>query len=281
MSVSVREAGSYLYRRRDHVLRAPASNEKLLLSMALYDRFGPDFRMPTRAMASAVENGVIPGDLWIVGAGDPSVDRVRVRRLARAVLEAGVRRIQGSVLGSTRYFGRDWWAPGWKRDFPREEVALPTALTFIGNQFRGRHISNPERLAAVNLTRALRKLGVRVVGKPGSGRSPSGLVEVARVESPPLAHLVKVMDVYSSNFYAEVLGKRLGAARHVVPGTISKGATATAAWAGAHDVPVIARDGSGLSYRNRSTASGLARLLGRAERLPWGLDLWRSLPAPG
>jgi D-alanyl-D-alanine carboxypeptidase/D-alanyl-D-alanine-endopeptidase (penicillin-binding protein 4) len=180
-----------------------------------------------------------------------------------------------------RYFSRDWWAPGWKADFPREDVALPTALTFRGNQHRGRHISDPERRAAVTLTRALRRLGVRVDGKPGAGRSPSGLAEVARVDSPTLAHLIRAMNVYSSNFYAEVLGKRLGVARHGIPGTILKGARATAAWAGARGVPVTAHDGSGLSYRNLATASGLARLLGLAEIETWGVHLRLSLPAPG
>jgi D-alanyl-D-alanine carboxypeptidase len=281
MSVSVREAGAYLYRRRDRVRRVPASNEKLLLSMALFDRFGPEFQMSTRAMARDLKHGVIPGDLWIVGGGDPSVNKVRVGRLARRLVDAGVRRIRGSVLGSKKYFSRDWWAPGWKRDFPRYEVALPTALTFRGNQVRGKHVSDPERRAAVTLTRALRRLGVRVDGKAGSGRSPSGLVELARVASPRLADLLRVMDVYSSNFYAEILGKRLGVAGHRVPGTIAKGSATTAAWAKAHGVPVTAYDGSGLSYWNRVTASGVARLLGVAEAQSWGLDLRRSLPAPG
>jgi D-alanyl-D-alanine carboxypeptidase/D-alanyl-D-alanine-endopeptidase (penicillin-binding protein 4) len=196
-------------------------------------------------------------------------------------VDAGVRRIRGSILGSKKYFARDWWAPGWKRDFPRNEVALPTALTFVGNQVRGRHVTDPERRAAATLTRTLRRLGVRVDGKPGSGRSPSGLIEVASVESPPLAGLLRTMNVYSSNFYSEVLGKRLGVARYGVPGTISKGAATTSAWAGAHGVPATAYDGSGLSYWNRVTASGLARLIGLAEEKPWGLQLRLSLPAPG
>jgi serine-type D-Ala-D-Ala carboxypeptidase/endopeptidase (penicillin-binding protein 4) len=196
-------------------------------------------------------------------------------------VDAGVRRIRGSILGSKKYFARDWWAPGWKRDFPRNEVALPTALTFVGNQFRGRHVTDPERRAAATLTRTLRRLGVRVDGKPGSGDSPSGLIEVASVESPTLAGLLRTMNVYSSNFYAEVLGKRLGVARYGVPGTISKGAATTAAWARAHGVQVTAYDGSGLSYWNRVTAGGLARLIGLAEEKPWGLNLRLSLPAPG
>jgi D-alanyl-D-alanine carboxypeptidase/D-alanyl-D-alanine-endopeptidase (penicillin-binding protein 4) len=281
MSVSVGEAGSYLYQRRDQIARTPASNEKLLLSMALFDGFGSQFKLPTRAMARTIRDGVIPGDLWIVGSGDPSVNRVRIKLLARTLVDAGVRRIRGSVRGSTTYFSRDWWAPGWKREFISEDIALPTALTFLGNEVRGKHITDPERRAAGSLTRALRRLGVRVRGGPGAGRSPSGLVEVARVDSPPLGALLRRMNFLSANFYAEVLGKRSGVARFGVPGTISKGAATTAGWVRAHDVPVTAYDGSGLSYWNRVTASGLVRLLGMAEEQPWGMDLRRSLPAPG
>src|SRR5688572_3882932 len=41
MGVSVREGDQYLYRYQDVRRRTPASNEKLLLSMALLDRLGP------------------------------------------------------------------------------------------------------------------------------------------------------------------------------------------------------------------------------------------------
>ena len=37
------------------------------------------------------------------------------------------------MIGDTGPFERDWWADGWKDDFPAIEVAIPTALTFSGN----------------------------------------------------------------------------------------------------------------------------------------------------
>jgi D-alanyl-D-alanine carboxypeptidase/D-alanyl-D-alanine-endopeptidase (penicillin-binding protein 4) len=89
------------------------------------------------------------------------------------------------------------------------------------------------------------------------------------------------MNVWSSNFYAEVLGKRLGVAASGTPGTVRSGAAATRAWAQNHGATVRAYDGSGLSYWNRVTAAGLAQLLGSAEALPWGESLRRSLPTAG
>lgn len=273
IGVSVREAGTFLYRGSDGPMRTPASVEKLLLSMALLDRLGADHRIPTVAVGE-VDGTVVLGDLWVLGHGDPSIDRGRLGVLARAIDEAGIDRIEGGVAGSTGYFARDWFAPGWKADFPGEEIALPTALTFEGND-----TAEPEARAARILTRRLESRGIGVVEGPTSGVPSAGLPEIARIESPPLAEILRSQNVNSSNFYAEVLGKRLGVEHGGVPGTIAKGAAAIEAWA--EEVEVVANDGSGLSYANRASAAGVARLLGVGEGEPWGRELRQSLPAPG
>jgi D-alanyl-D-alanine carboxypeptidase/D-alanyl-D-alanine-endopeptidase (penicillin-binding protein 4) len=282
VGVSVREDRAYLYRHADVRRRAPASNEKLLLSMAILDRLGPDATLVTQAATVVpVTAGVLAGDLWILGTGDPDVRAPTMERLARAISAAGVLRIDGSVLGSTGYFKRDWFAPGWKRDFPRTQVALPTALTFEGNQAGGVHIGDPELRAAKALTTELRRLGVSVAAPAGSGKAPAGLVPVAEVTSDPLIDLVETMDRYSANFWAEVLGKRLGAEASGQPGSIAKGAGAIHAYAGGHGVVVKSRDSSGLSYANRVSPSGLVRLLDVAEDAPWGEALREALPQGG
>jgi D-alanyl-D-alanine carboxypeptidase/D-alanyl-D-alanine-endopeptidase (penicillin-binding protein 4) len=281
IGVALREEGSFLYQRDGTVPRIPASNQKLLLSMALLDRFGPDFRFPTVAAAPAVEGGLLRGDLWIIGSGDPTVNRRALSVLASRILSAGVVAIEGRVMGSTSSFSRDWFAPGWKRYFPKDEVALPTALTFRGNEVGGRHVANPELRAAAWVTRRLRALGVIVNSRPGAGKPPRGLVDVAAIESKPLRSLLQTVNRYSWNFAAEVLGKRLGAERWGAPGTIAKGADAIKGWAAEGGVPSSAHDSSGLSYRNRVSPSGIVRLLGVAEDRPWGPALHASLPGPG
>ena len=88
IGVSVREEGQVLYRHRDARRRVPASNQKLLLSMAILDRLGPDSRMVTQAEATSVVEGIVQGDLWILGFGDPAVDVDRLKELAKAVRSA-------------------------------------------------------------------------------------------------------------------------------------------------------------------------------------------------
>lgn len=293
VGVAVREEGRFLYRHQTKRRRVPASNQKLLLSMALFDALDPSRSIETTAATQILQQPVLKGDLYLLGRGDPSVtgggrfgralpfEPTRLGVLARAVRAAGVRRVEGRVIGNTGYFARDWYAPGWKSDFAEKWIALPTALTFEGNVHSGRHISDPERRAAAAMTRKLEDLGVRVMGKPAAAQAPADLVDVASVSSPPLSVMARYMNRWSSNFFAEVFGKRLGVERSGIPGTIAKGAAAIASWAAQHGVSVVARDSSGLSYENKVAPGGMVRLLGIAEDATWGPTLRKSLAAAG
>ena len=282
MSVLVGDDGDAWYRRGAGVERPPASNEKLILSMVLFDRLGPARTFPLRAMALGVDpDGTIEGDLYLRGQGDPEVSEARLRRLAHLLRSAGVRRIDGRVIGVTGPFHRDWYAPGWKNYFPADYIPLPTALTFRGNvSSSGVHIDDPERRAAVFLSHALHDLGIAVGAPATAGTATAGLQEVASIDSQPLGTLVQHMDRRSINFSAEVLGKALafdgGSA-----GTIANAAAAICAFETAHGVSGTCHDASGLSYANRQTAAGMVRLLWFADRQSWAGTLRKALPDGG
>lgn len=275
VSVAVAEQGAFLYRHADAASRIPASNEKLLLAMASLDTFGPEHRIVTRAGAEGFRGGVVRGDLWILGRGDPFVDRRSMRAIAVQLVEAGVRRVTGRVIGSTSFFRRDWDAPGWN-EVARDYVNRPTALTFENNE-------DPvaEREAADALTKLLERRAVRVAGRPGAGSPPPGLEFIAEIESDELQRLLATTLRSSWNFAAEVLGKGLGAEVRGTPGTIAKGAAAIEGWAARRGVQITSLDSSGLSYDNRLTAAGLVELLGQSEEETWGDDLRKALPKGG
>jgi D-alanyl-D-alanine carboxypeptidase/D-alanyl-D-alanine-endopeptidase (penicillin-binding protein 4) len=293
VGVAVEYGGRLIYQHNASVPRTPASNEKLLLSMALFDAIGPSCRIRTTAAVAARQGGTVQGNLWIVGNGDPTLTTpgayarslrfgpTRVGVLARRIVAAGVTRITGSVIGDNGYFRHDWYAPGWEWIYKADAVALPTALTYRGNTYRGRHVRDPERRLAAALTNQLVARGVTIGREPGAGRPPPGTAPIASVSSKPLSSLVRYMDRESDNFFAEVLGKRLGAERLGAPGSIAKGARALASWARRHGVRIVAHDSSGLSSSDRVSPLGLVRLLGWAERQPWGARLRASLAAPG
>jgi len=277
VSVAVGEEDSFLYRRADATPRIPASNEKLLLSMVLLDTFGASFRIRTSAAATSIEGSVVAGDLWILGRGDPRLGGASLATLAREIVDAGITRVRGRVLGSTGYFAHDWDAVGWDED-ARDYVNRPTALSFDGND-----VAAPERRAAEVLTNKLEHLGVRVGGAPGSGAPPTAtaLDTIASIQSRSLGYLLQKMLRPSDNFIAETLGKRLGVETRGVPGTIAKGAASIQDWADGRGTSFTLHDNSGLSYANRVTALGIVRLLWEAEDAPWGTELRKALPKGG
>jgi D-alanyl-D-alanine carboxypeptidase len=294
IGISVENGKRTLYSRAARKRRVPASNEKLLLSMALLDRLAPGSTLRTAALGGALDSNVLRGNLYLVGRGDPTLTTggfiVRelpfkptyLGRLAMKIKRAGVRRISGRVIGSKSYFRHDWWASGWKPSFPSEEVALAAALNFNGNRHKGRHISNPEKRAAEQLTKKLRSIGVRVAEHPKvGGRPPSTSDLITKVESSPLRVMLRYMNRKSANYFAEVFGKLLAVARSGTPGSIAKGARAIEAFASHHGVKVTAYDSSGLSYSNRVSPKGLTRLLGFSEKQEWGMVLRSTLPRGG
>lgn len=271
--------------------RVPASNEKLLLTMALFDEVGPSFRIPTKAeSASKPAGGVVRGDLWLVGGGDPSLTdhqkfywgsefhATSLRDLARRIARSGVVRVTGRVMGATSYFAHDLMAPGWHSFVPHSYVEPLTSLSVNGNNAVRRH---PERKAADVLTKELEKHGVSVAGPAGSAKPPAGLVPVAAVRSETLQRLVRFMDETSNNFFAEMFGKLLGARTFGPPGTIAKGARAIEQWASRNGERVVANDSSGLSFQDRVSPLAMVRLLGAAGKESWLDSLRSDLPSAG
>jgi serine-type D-Ala-D-Ala carboxypeptidase/endopeptidase (penicillin-binding protein 4) len=291
--VAFADDGRALYSHDATRRRALASNQKLLLSLALFDVLGARDRISTAAAAKRVRRGVIPGDLWVLGHGDPSIasgagygEPLTVRAtpivgLAHKIRASGVRRVDGRVMGSTGYFARDWNAKGWEPYVPSRFAPLPSALAYDGNSVGGIHIHNPERRFAAALQTELERIGVEVGRGAGAGRAPRNLDHIAVLRSAPLFRLVQYMNHESSNFFAEMLGKRLGATVYGRPGTIAKGASAIRSWAETLGVAVRSYDSSGLSYDDRMAPAALVRLLEAAGREPRLARVRRSLPRPG
>jgi D-alanyl-D-alanine carboxypeptidase/D-alanyl-D-alanine-endopeptidase (penicillin-binding protein 4) len=274
VGVAVAARGETLYEHAADERRTPASVQKLFLSMALFDKLGPGHRITTHVL-SAKSGGPV-GNLWVVGGGDPSMNSGGgVRRLANRVARSGVERVRGSVIVDSSLFASDWQAPGWQ-PWSRDFVNRPTALAVDGNG----SLDSSLRFGS-SLTDALEARGIAVGNGPRSGRVPPRARVIAGVRSGPLRFLVKHMNTTSSNFYAEMLGKLLGARTFGPPGTIAKGARAIGAFAGRLGVKLVAHDSSGLSYANRVSARGVVRLLGHARRQPWGRALRLSLTRPG
>jgi serine-type D-Ala-D-Ala carboxypeptidase/endopeptidase (penicillin-binding protein 4) len=282
VELSTREV---VFTRNARLSLRPASNEKLAVALAALDELGPAYRLPTRVFGEGRLDGrVWRGRLVLKGYGDPTLSRSDLVTLAREVEARGIARVTGGVVGDESHFDARRTAPGWKPSYYKLECPPLSALVVARGRLFGRIVDAPARAAAEMLRRALRAEGVRIGRATGSGVAAPTAALLADVYSPPVARIVRVMNVESDNFYAEMLLKELGA-HELRRGTTSAGARVVRSALAARGVPLAGvriADGSGLSRGDRLTAQALAALLISARddpRLGW--PFYSSLPVAG
>jgi len=268
----------------------PASTQKLVTATAALDAVGGDTRLRTAVVAPAPPaGGVVAGDLTLIGGGDPLLatpDYVArfprqpqrftdLGALAQSVVAAGVRRVEGSVVGDERRYDTARSVAGWPQRYLDQRQAGPLSALALNDGFEQyptpdapdapvEPAAQPAQAAAARLTALLEAAGVEVVGEPGAGAAPAGAVEVAGVDSAPLNDIVAQLLEESDNNTAELLLKEVGhdAGDATTPG----GAAAATAVLGDGSVDatgVRVADGSGLSVDNRVTCDLLVDLLAR------------------
>ncbi|TDR73503.1 D-alanyl-D-alanine carboxypeptidase/D-alanyl-D-alanine-endopeptidase (penicillin-binding protein 4) [Paludibacterium purpuratum] len=108
---------------------SPASTMKLLTGWAALDRLGPDFTWHTRLMSTApVVDGVLEGDLYWVGEGDPRFFGARLRELLDGLRQRGIRKIAGRLVLDASAYSRLSSADGFEQDEGESFMAPPDPL---------------------------------------------------------------------------------------------------------------------------------------------------------
>ena len=108
--------GRLLFSERDGVLMDPASNQKVLATTAALMRLGADWRFRTELSGPEPSaDGVVAGDIYLRGTGDPTLRSVDIDGLAAALARRGVRTIARRGIGPARRSrascrrGCRWW----------------------------------------------------------------------------------------------------------------------------------------------------------------------------
>jgi D-alanyl-D-alanine carboxypeptidase/D-alanyl-D-alanine-endopeptidase (penicillin-binding protein 4) len=222
--------------------------------------------------------GVLHGDLVLIGAGDPFFGDVAAESLARTVRAAGIRRIDGAVVGDESRF--DTRRSGLAAGYDPELGGVLSALAYDRGIFRGRARLDAGRFAAARFAAQLRAIGVRASGASRAGPAPAGARTIATVASRSVGELARFVNVPSNNFAAEMLLKDLGASYRDA-GSTAAGADVARDTLDGFGVRPRITDGSGLSRDDRTTPREVVRLLERMHGQPAGQAFLASLAIPG
>lgn len=135
------ETGETLFSQGADSTLVPASNLKILTTAAALYLLGPDYRWVTWVTTEApIVDGVVQGDVVLYGTGDPGLEPSSIRdpsafdALAETLLDAGIRRIDGRIVGDASYFSGPERVEDWDpRDLNDWFAAASTALSYNEN----------------------------------------------------------------------------------------------------------------------------------------------------
>src|SRR6266404_4061937 len=128
------ETGETLYEINADRYFVPASNMKLFTTALALAKLGPDYRFHTtlETHGTVSPEGVLNGDLYLVGRGDPNLSNRKfpydlkeefdgapekvLAELVDALVAKGVKEISGDVIGDDSHFPREPYPNGWEID---------------------------------------------------------------------------------------------------------------------------------------------------------------------
>lgn len=128
------QSGETLFERNADKYFVPASNMKLFTTALALAKLGPDYRFHTTLESNGTlsAEGVLSGDLVLVGRGDPNLSNRKfpyalkeefdgppekaLAELADGLVAKGVKAIAGDVIGDDSYFPREPYPNGWEID---------------------------------------------------------------------------------------------------------------------------------------------------------------------
>ncbi|MEM9836765.1 MAG: D-alanyl-D-alanine carboxypeptidase/D-alanyl-D-alanine-endopeptidase [Bacteroidota bacterium] len=116
--------GESIYAHQPNRALIPASTQKLITTGVALKLLGEATHFTTTlAYDGTLDNGVLTGNLYIVGGGDPCLaspimegakpGEQLMDEWVSAVQKAGIKRIQGSIIADDSYFGTAGIAMGW------------------------------------------------------------------------------------------------------------------------------------------------------------------------
>lgn len=182
----------------------PASTIKAITSGTALDILGEDFRFETHLQYSGEidENGVLQGDVYIKGGGDPSLGFMRhdistkletqLVHWVKAIQNQGIKSINGNIIGDATIFETATVSPKWIwEDLGNYYGAGASGLNIHENKYNLIFKSGAKEGDPTEIIKTIPKLeGVKFINEVTTGAPKSG--DQAYIYCAPFADLIFV-----------------------------------------------------------------------------------------
>ncbi len=241
-----------------------ASLTKLATTLVALDQWRENHRFVTTVAAGGpIQNGVLQGDLWVQGGGDPLFVWEDAIALGHALHQLGIRRVAGDLVVT---------GPFWMNfSTDRAESAARLQEGLHANLWSAEAATQYAQMPP-GTPRPQIAIAGRVRTPPQASALALSSQPLLRYESLPLWQILHRLNTFSNNFMAEVLAAQLGGARQVQRRALAL----TGVPAG--ELQLV--NGSGLGMQNRMSPRAAVALTVALDRVArqQGLTLADLLP---
>lgn len=240
-----------------------ASLTKMATTLAALEVFGVDHRFVTRiGMVGEVDNeGVLQGDLVVVGGGDPLLVWEEAIAIGNALEGLGIRQVNGDLIVAGQF----------SMNFKSDPLV---AGTLLRQGIDARLWSWVARRQYNRLPQGTPSPQVAISGRVRGVEEIAPTRWLLRLESLSLVQILKEMNVYSNNEMAEILARGVGGAAVVERLTLEATGVASS------EIQLI--NGSGLGVENRISPRAACQMVKAIERrLPAPLTVADLFPVAG
>lgn len=193
---------SLLYSYQADKLYRPASIQKVMTAVTALKQLGADYTFNTTLYhtGSITADGLLQGNLYIVGGFDPLINRLDIEAFAQAVYHTGIRHIEGKLIGNASLKDSLKWGSGWCWD-----DGMPTLTPLLSERTDS---------FLVHLRRSLLAQGITMTDTTDTlvSQAPDSLLYQIAVSRRPLTQIMDRMMKKSDNLHAEAVFYQLAAA---------------------------------------------------------------------
>ncbi|MGB9697195.1 MAG: D-alanyl-D-alanine carboxypeptidase/D-alanyl-D-alanine endopeptidase [Ignavibacteria bacterium] len=219
------EKNDILYYFKPEEKMIPASITKLITTAAALNKLGISYEFKTVFYTddNDLSDGVINGNLYLKGYGDPDLTTAELLKLTHLIINKNIKKVTGNLVYDESYLDNMYYALADKYSGDTKKNYWPyiTALSVNKNK----NSSDPAFECAQIVADELKKNNVELGGIVIAGITPDAAKEICRL-TRPLVNVITNMNKISDNQSAITLFKIIGAVHKEPPGSLLNGGEA-------------------------------------------------------